>query len=214
MANPAECSHRPPSVSLKDFAAHAVHEVSNPLNAISINAELATQLISAGRSVESLELLKRLTRDVWQCGSALRDFARLGAALDGPLQLASFASLLDEVCESVAQLARRPSEQFVIQIAEPVPEFLLEPTSLRYGLCLLIKLLITESTQRILLSARLEGTEQVLLLVSAESAVDAPPGRQRAPMGLAFVEQILGHQNAHVHWRLDLGSAFEIRFDL
>lgn len=214
MANSAEASHRAPSVSLKDFAAHAVHEVSNPLNAISINAELATQLISAGRAAESLELLKRLTRDVWQCGSALRDFARLGAALEGPLLPAQFTSMLEEVCESVAQHARRPSEQFVVEIAESLPELPVEPTSLRYALCLLIKLLITESTQRILVSVRQETSDYVLLFACAESAPDAPAGRQRAPMGLAFVEQILGHQKAFLHWRLDLGSAFEIRFHL
>jgi two-component system C4-dicarboxylate transport sensor histidine kinase DctB len=66
---------------LASFLRAAVHEIANPLNAISMNAELAKLLLQRDQTAQAVEVLGRLQDDNARCRGVLRGLQRFASSM-------------------------------------------------------------------------------------------------------------------------------------
>lgn len=59
----------------------AAHELANPLNAVTMNAELAKMLLKRGQAEQSSDALERLLAECGRCGRVLRDIQKFASGL-------------------------------------------------------------------------------------------------------------------------------------
>jgi len=97
----AACERGPPGALLEKFAAVLAHEVRNPLNALAMNAEVASMLLGTPREREIPKVLERIGRDVRRCAEAIRELSAV-VALDVPEE----GIALDELLASTAERLR------------------------------------------------------------------------------------------------------------
>lgn len=90
-----------PAALLEQFAAVLAHEVRNPLNALAMNAEVASMLIGTDRAREVPKVLERIGRDVRRCAEAIRELSAV-VALDVPGE----GIALDELLAATADRLR------------------------------------------------------------------------------------------------------------
>ena len=77
------------------------HEVRNPLNALAMNAEVASMLLGTDRAREVPKVLERIGRDVRRCAEAIRELSAV-VALDVPEE----GIALDELLATTADRLR------------------------------------------------------------------------------------------------------------
>ena len=77
--NGARRSHDDAEIS--SLLGAAAHELANPLNAVSMNAELAKMLLKRGQAEKSGEALERLLAECGRCGRVLRDIQKFASGL-------------------------------------------------------------------------------------------------------------------------------------
>ena len=70
-----------PGFDIAAFLREATHEIANPLNAISMNAELAKLLLQRDQAPRAIEVLDRLLTDCGRCGRVLHSVQRFGSNL-------------------------------------------------------------------------------------------------------------------------------------
>ncbi len=87
---------------LEHFAAVLAHEVRNPLNALAMNAEVATMLLGTERGADVPKVLERVGRDVKRCGAAIRELSAV-VARDVPDE----GIALDELLATIADRLRQ-----------------------------------------------------------------------------------------------------------
>lgn len=90
------------SVLLENFAAVLAHEVRNPLNALAMNAEVASMLLGSQRGDDVPKVLERLGRDVQRCGAAIRELSAV-VARDVPDEGIALDDLLGGIAERLRQ---------------------------------------------------------------------------------------------------------------
>jgi signal transduction histidine kinase len=202
------------AATLKEFAAHAAHEVSNPLNAIGINAELSLSLLKLGRIAEATEMMERLSRDCWLAGEEVRGFSRLGESLSQPVESTSLSGLLSDVIARVSTESRKPLEFFDLQVAAVMPEVQVERFGASYALRYLIRRLVNDALRRLCLQIRPLGAQHQLLSVHCDFIPALDPGATRPPLRLAFFQQLLQAHDLRLEWLKDGRTGFEISFPL
>lgn len=197
---------------LKEFAAHAAHEVSNPLNAIGINAELSLSLLKLGRVAEATEMLQRLSRDCWQAGEEVRAFSRLGESLAQPTQPCDIGQLINDVLARIAGETQRPLEFFHLQIQPDLPPAQIEAFGATYALRYLARRLISDALRCLCLTVRALGAHHQLLTVYCDFVPAMDPGATRPPLRLSFFQQLLVAQGIQLDWLKDGRTGFEVVF--
>lgn len=197
---------------LKEFAAHAAHEVSNPLNAIGINAELSLSLLKLGRVAEATEMLQRLSRDCWQAGEEVRAFSRLGESLAQPAQACELGQLIHDVLARIAGETQRPLEFFQLQIQPGLPPAHIETFGATYALRYLARRLISDALRCLCLQVRALGEHHQLLTVYCNFVPAMDPGTTRPPLRLSFFQQLLDAQDIRLEWLKDGRTGFEVVF--
>lgn len=200
------------AATLKEFAAHAAHEVSNPLNAIGINAELSLSLLKMGRIAEATEMLERLSRDCWLAGEEVRGFSRLGESLSQPTETLPLSLLVSEVLARVAGETRKPLEFFELKLPDGLPEVRVERFGASYALRYLIRRLVNDALRHLCLQIRPLGQQHQLLAVHCDFIPAMDPGATRPPLRLAFFQQLLQAHQLRLEWLKDGRTGFEISF--
>jgi two-component system, OmpR family, sensor kinase len=69
------------NIDVSAFLRVAGHEIANPLNAISMNAELAKMLLESDQTPRAIEVLERLLIDCRRCARLTRSMQQFGSAL-------------------------------------------------------------------------------------------------------------------------------------
>lgn len=87
---------------LESFAAVLAHEVRNPLNALALNAEVASMLLGSDRGSDVPKVLERVGRDVQRCGQAIRELSAV-VARDVPEEGYALDDLLDTIADRLRQ---------------------------------------------------------------------------------------------------------------
>lgn len=198
------------ALALKEFSAHAAHEISNPLNNIGLNAQLALTLLELGRTAEAEELLQRLLKDCWACAREVSSFARLGASLVEPAEPVSVAELLDTLCTLIASRSARPFEQFVCELPPDLPMVRVAASSLNYTLSYLALRSISESMQRMVFSAVAQNDQVRLCVRAVHDPARAEPPVHSPPLGLRFFQRTLSIHGIGLDVSTVSKGAFEV----
>jgi signal transduction histidine kinase len=198
------------ALALKEFSAHAAHEISNPLNNIGLNAELSLTLLRLGRTAEVQELLERLLKDCWSCAREVRSFARLGESLAEPAQSISVAALLKDLIGTLASGSARPPEQFVCELPTDLPLVRVAAYSLNYALSYLTRRLISENMQLMLFSAAGDVSAVRLSIRAVQNVNGSQPHSSRPPLGVGFFQRTLGAHGIGLDFSADSGDALVV----
>ncbi|HVF34953.1 MAG TPA: GAF domain-containing protein [Candidatus Saccharimonadia bacterium] len=92
------------SILLEHFAGVLAHEVRNPLNALAMNAEVASMLLGSQRGDDVPKVLERVGRDIRRCSAAIRELSAV-VARDVPDE----GIALDELLGGIAERLREQS---------------------------------------------------------------------------------------------------------
>ena len=91
-------------IDVAAFLRAAVHEIANPLNAISMNAELAKLLLQREQTAQAVEVLGRLLDDCGRCGRVLRGVQRFGSSMNSQQrETVQVRALIDSAIEIFVQ---------------------------------------------------------------------------------------------------------------
>lgn len=91
-------------LDLGAFVRGAAHDFANPLNAISLNAELAKLLLERDQPGRACEVLERLLADCARCGRMVQGMQRFGSGLHAyPREAISARALIDAAVAVTAQ---------------------------------------------------------------------------------------------------------------
>src|SRR5579863_7162083 len=91
-------------IDVAAFLRAAVHEIANPLNAISMNAELAKLLLQREQTAQAMEVLGRLLDDCGRCGRVLRGVQRFGSSMNSERrETVQVRALIDSAIELFVQ---------------------------------------------------------------------------------------------------------------
>lgn len=90
------------STLLENFAAVLAHEVRNPLNALAMNAEVASMLLGSQRGEEVPKVLERVGRDIRRCSAAIRELSAV-VARDVPESGIALEELLGGIAERLRE---------------------------------------------------------------------------------------------------------------
>ena len=91
-------------LDLGSFVRGAAHDIANPLNAISLNAELAKLLLERDQPERAREVLERLLADCARCGRMVQGMQRFGAGLHAyPREPISARAMIDAAVAVAAQ---------------------------------------------------------------------------------------------------------------
>lgn len=90
------------SILLENFAAVLAHEVRNPLNALAMNAEVASMLLDSQRGEDVPKVLERVGRDIRRCSAAIRELSAV-VARDVPEEGIALEDLLGGIAERLRE---------------------------------------------------------------------------------------------------------------
>lgn len=101
------------AIDLGAFVRGSAHEFANPLNAITMHAELAKSLFARDLPARAAEAIDRLLANCTTCGQLLQSFRRFGAGLRAqPSERASVRAIVDAaVSIAAAERSRPPAVQ-------------------------------------------------------------------------------------------------------
>jgi signal transduction histidine kinase len=91
-------------LDLGTFVRGAAHDIANPLNAISMNGELAKLLLDRGQPVRAREVLELLLADCTRCAQVVQGMQRFGSGLHAyAREVVAARALIDAAVDLAAQ---------------------------------------------------------------------------------------------------------------
>jgi signal transduction histidine kinase len=145
---------------IADFAAGVAHEFANPLNAITMNVELARMMIARGQTERLSDVLGRLVDDCRRTTAVVQGVQRYASGMTRGAPEETFIKLL---VEEAAQLARKemPSELYQIQVTpiDPAVAVIADRRGLQRALANVIRNAIEADATRIELSTDIDDQQ-------------------------------------------------------
>lgn len=191
--------------------AQITHEVRNPLNALSLNAEmLGDELASFDpeRRTEAWEILGTITREIERLTAVTGHYLQLARRPPARMQPVDLGELVRDVERLLA--AELSSQGVVLELAvEPVPSGLADGNQLRQALLNVVRNAVEAGGRVLRLEVRLDGPDAVLAL-SDDGPGMTPEDVERATdpfyttkpsgtgLGLAITRQILEDHDGFV----------------
>jgi len=172
-----------------NMATHISHEVRNPLNSISLNAELLEDELKSfskqSKTKEANNLLKAITRELQRLDELTHSYLAMTKGAKGQkinLVNQDLKSLIHEVQELVEPRCKNQSIDFKTKISEDLPSILGDATQIKQAIwnVLLNAIDATPAKGRVELQAKAVGHEVLL------SIRDSGPGIREKDKRLMF----------------------------
>ena len=183
-------------VALGMAANGTVHDITNPLNAIVMNAELGLAYLQQGADQQPLEeILRTIINETKRAGLMARRVSEFAQASDyTPSDYAQLSDLLSQARTLLGSKLRRLGVDLTVQVEEGLPPLRAKPFALALAIASLIEMAIESGSRQVHLAA---GRNQSVLELRIDYGNTAPLWENNyTRLIMTFVERIFADHQA------------------
>ncbi len=208
--------------------AQVTHEVRNPLNAISLNAELLAEELEAlhrDPGHESSEILAIIVQEIHRLEQVTEHYLDLARHPAPSVEKEDLSSLLRSVCRLEEPAFQQAGVQLALALPDDPVEVLVDGNQLRRALLNVLRNAQQSGAERVRVQLRSEA-QGVTIIVSDDGQGMEPGDLERAfdpffsnrskgtGLGLAITRQILDDHGGRVQASSSPEEGFTVRLDL
>ncbi|MEZ5594244.1 MAG: histidine kinase dimerization/phospho-acceptor domain-containing protein [Gammaproteobacteria bacterium] len=185
-----------------------VHEITNPLNAVVMNAELGLVYLEQGIEQDALaDILRTIVAETKRAGTLAQSVSEFGRATDhAPNQQSDLNKIITQARQLLGSKLRRRDFKLLLEVDESLPPIPANPLALALALASLIDLALDAGVAQLQITARQQATSLELTLLADRSIV---PESRYAKLLLEMAGRVFAAHQAPLS--VDEGRRFSVQ---
>lgn len=185
-----------------------VHEITNPLNAVVMNAELGLVYLEQGIEQDALaDILRTIVAETKRAGTLAQSVSEFGRATDhSPNQQADLNNIITQARQLLGSKLRRRDFKLLLDVDDSLSPIPANPLALALALASLIDLALDAGVAQLQITARQQATTLELTLHADRSIV---PDNRYGSLVLEMAGRVFAAHQAPLS--IDEGKRFSAR---